>query len=100
MEDSLPISKDRKQEKGMLFLISIFYLLSLPRTEWEASIFPGQHGDGDMVAIGHYCHTWVDTTMVRPNLNHPDDGGLCVWPIVCGVNVWLSVVIQSSTIVS
>lgn len=33
MEDSLPIPKDRKQEKGMLFLISIFYLLSLGSQE-------------------------------------------------------------------
>lgn len=48
-----------------------------------------------MVAVGYYCRTWVYSTMVRPNLNHPDDGGLCVWLIVRGVNAWLSGVIHN-----
>lgn len=37
-----------------------------------------------MVAIGYYCHTWVYTTMVRPNLNHPDDGG----PVCLADRLW------------
>lgn len=87
MRGYLPLSQDSRTKGIQSFCSHILSVVfgKWPKKEWEASIFPCQHGDGDVVATGDYCRTWVDTTMGRPNLNPPGDGSLCVWLIVCGV---------------